>query len=44
MKKTQNKDFKLSSSGALRLLDLENRVPWVISDILGWSLTPMASW
>jgi hypothetical protein len=26
MNRTQNKGFKLSSSGVLRLLDLENRV------------------
>ena len=32
-------DFKR----VLRLLDLENRVAWAISDILGWSLALTAS-
>lgn len=34
MRKTQNKGFKPSSTGVLRLLGLENKVLWVILDIL----------
>jgi hypothetical protein len=36
MRKTKNKGFRLSSNGALRLLDLEKRVRLAIFAMLGW--------